>query len=136
MAQVNFLLPKSSPREAVIERVSKVLKMLDPHTDYDVLIGPHKEKRTVDQNALLWSIYTDILDRGGEDMGGWTKDDLHEFFLIDHFGSSTIEVFGKKRLVPLKRSKALPKAEFAKLVDHIVRFMAMRGVVIDMPGDL
>jgi hypothetical protein len=110
--------------------------MLHVQQDWDVKIEPHKEKRTQDQNALLWSVYTDILEKGGEEMGGWTKDDLHEFFLIDHFGSETIEVFGKKRLVPLNRSKNLPKAEFAKYVDHIVRFMAMRGVVIEMPRDL
>lgn len=133
---MNFLLPKNSPRSAVIERVTKVLKMLDADKDFDVLIGPHKEKRTLDQNALLWSIYSDIIEKGGEAMGGWLNDDLHEFFLIDHFGSEAKEVFGKKRLVPLKRSKHLPKAEFAKFVNHIVRFMAMKGVVIDMPGDL
>lgn len=133
---MNFLLSKNSQRDAVIERVSKVLRMLDVDKDWDVLIGAHKEKRTLDQNSLLWSIYSDIIEKGGEAMGGWQNDDLHEFFLIDYFGSESKEVFGKKRLVPLNRSKNLPKAEFAKLVDHIVRFMAMKGVVIDMPGDL
>lgn len=133
---MNFLLPKEMPRTPVIERVTKVLSMLDSTKAWEVRIELHKPKRTTDQNSLLWSIYTDILERGGEAMAGWSKEDLHEFFLIDFFGSETIDVFGKKRLVPLKRSKNLPRADFAKFVDHIVRFMAMRGVVIDMPGDL
>lgn len=132
---MNFLIPANAPRVPIIERINKALGVLDAGKSWTVEIDAHKPKRTTDQNALLWSIYTDILDRGGEAMGGWTKDDLHEFFLIDYFGSKHVEVFGRKRLVPLNRSKNLPKPEFAKLVDHIVRFMAMKGVVIEMPED-
>ncbi len=132
---MNFLLPANYPRANVIERINKALGVLDTDKSWTVEIDAHKPKRTTDQNSLLWSIYSDILDKGGEAMGGWTKEDLHEFFLIDYFGSKHIEVFGRKRLVPLNRSKNLPRDEFAKLVDHIVRFMAMKGVVIEMPGD-
>ena len=48
-------------------------------------------------------------------MGGWTKDDLHEFFLIDHFGEN-LKLFGKKRLKPMRRSSRLNKMEFADFV--------------------
>jgi hypothetical protein len=132
---VNFLLPANAPRSAVIERINKALGVLDAGKSWTVEIDAHKPKRTTDQNSLLWSIYSDILDKGGEAMGGWTKEDLHSFFLLDYFGGETIEVFGKKRQVPLKRSSKLSKAEFSAYVEHIVRFMAQRGVVIEMPGD-
>lgn len=69
----------------------------------------------------------------GEAMRGWTAADLHEFFLIDHFGSEVHELFGKKRLKPLRRSSRLSKMEFADYIDHIQRFMAERGVFIPDP---
>ena len=94
-----------------------------------------KSRRTSTQNALLWSLYEDIIARGGEAMRGFTKDDLHEFFLIDYFGSETRELFGRKKLKPLKRSSRLTKMEFSDFVEHIVRFMAEKGVVLELPGE-
>src|SRR5919109_2216622 len=91
-----------------------------------------KHRRTNTQNALLWSLYADILESGGEEMRGWTKDDLHEFFLIDHFGAETLELFGRKRLKPHRRSSRLTKTEFSDFVEHIVRFMAERGVSLTL----
>src|SRR3990167_9584662 len=94
-----------------------------------------KSRRTTTQNALLWSLYTDIIENGGEAMRGFTKDDLHEFFLIDYFGSETLDLFGRKRLKPLRRSSRLTKLEFSDFVEHIVRFMAEHGVVLELPGE-
>ena len=94
-----------------------------------------KSRRTNDQNALLWSLYEDIISLGGEALKGFTKDDLHEYFLIDYFGSETRELFGRKKLRPLKRSSRLTKMEFSDLVEHIVRFAAERGIVLKLPGE-
>lgn len=94
-----------------------------------------KARRSSSQNATLWMVYEQILERGGEAMRGFTKDDLHEFFLLDHFGGEPHELFGRKRLKPHRRSSRLTKTEFADFLDHIVRFMAERSVVLDMPGD-
>jgi hypothetical protein len=94
-----------------------------------------KSRRTNDQNALLWSLYEDILRLGGESLRDFTKDELHEFFLIDYFGSETKELFGRKKLKPLKRSSRLTKSEFGDYVEHIVRFAAERGIVLKLPGE-
>jgi hypothetical protein len=112
-----------------------------PHTVWGIELGKlrtiiKKSRRTSSQNATLWMIYQQIIETGGEDMQGFTKDDLHEFFLIDHFGGEAHELFGRKRLKPHRRSSRLTKGEFADFLDHIVRFMAERGVVLAMPGDL
>jgi hypothetical protein len=94
-----------------------------------------RRRRSADQNALLWALYDDVLERGGESLAGWTKEDLHSFFLIEHFGADTIEIYGRKRLKPKHRSSSLTKTEFSDFIDHIVRFMAEHGVVLDLPGD-
>jgi hypothetical protein len=95
-----------------------------------------KSRRTNSQNATLWMVYQQIIERGGESLQGFTKDDLHEFFLIDYFGGEVHELFGRKRIKPHKRSSRLTKMEFADYLDHIVRFMAEQGVVLSLPGDI
>lgn len=94
-----------------------------------------KRRRSLDQNALAWVLYQQILDRGGEAMRGWSTQDLHDFFLIQHFGADTIEAFGMKRLKPKRRSSRLTKMEFSDYLETIVRFMAEQGVVLSMPED-
>lgn len=94
-----------------------------------------KSRRTTEQNALLWALYDDILERGGELLGGWTKDDLHEYFLGEHFGWEVHEALGMKRQKPMRRSSRLTKTEFGQYIDFIVRRMAEHGVVLKLPGD-
>lgn len=94
-----------------------------------------KSRRSNDQNALLWSVYQDILRLGGEQLGGWTKEDLHEFFLIEHFGANVHEAFGRKRLKPKRRSSRLSKTEFSDFLDFIVRKCAEFGIVLTLPGE-
>ena len=132
----SFHLPRSLSRERVIERVARVLSGLTRDKAWKVEITEHKPTRSHSQNSLLWSIYTEILRKGGETMAGWEKEDLHEFFLIQHFGSEIQEMFGRKKHKPLRRSSRLNKQEFADFVDHIVRFMADQGVFIEMPDDV
>jgi hypothetical protein len=127
----SFLLPRLMSRERALDRIASTLRDLPSDKAWKVEVREAKSPRTLSQNALLWAIYGEILDKGGEAMAGWDKDDLHEFFLISHFGSEVRELFGKKRLVPLARSSKLSKMQFAEHVDYILRFMAEKGVYID-----
>ena len=135
MPSQSIILPKLVPRSAAIKRIADVLSVLQLEKAWLVEISEHKAKRSDSQNRFLWSIYTEILEKGGEDMGGWTKQDLHDFFLINHFGSETKNMFGRKRLVALRTSSNLSKMEFVDYVDSILRFMAQRGVYIRSPEE-
>ena len=92
-----------------------------------------KSRRTLSQNALLWSLYGEILRKGGESLGGWAADDLHEYCLGEWSGWEKLEGFGRKRLRPLKRSSRLSKSEFTAYLDFIYRRMAEHGIVLDDP---
>jgi hypothetical protein len=94
-----------------------------------------KRKRTSDQNALLWALYGDVIAQGGEMLRGWTKDDLHEYALGEHFGWTKHEGFGMTRLKPNRRSSRLTKTEFTDFLDAFVRRMAEHGIVLELPGD-
>lgn len=134
MEQVIYL-PLNPPRNAV-ERAQRTIGGLPAGKAWAITIAEQKPRRSDQQNSLLWAIYTDIIRRGGEAMQGYTKEDLHEFFLGNHFGWEVKPLFDKKRQVPKRRSSKLNKQEFTDLVESILRFMAERGVYIEVPGDM
>lgn len=132
----SFLLPQNVARADLISKVSRFLALLSPDKSWEVEVKEAKQTRSTDQNSLLWALYDQILTTGGEAMGGWTRDDLHEFFLENHFGTATKNYGGKSVDVPRRRSSRLSKQEFSDFVDSIVRFMASQGIFLEMPGDL
>jgi hypothetical protein len=129
----SFLLPKLKPRDQQICRIVDALEDLPISEGYRVEVHEHRATRSDLQNRTLWWIYDNILKLGGEMMGGWCREDLHEFFLITHFGSVTKSIFGRKRLVPNRRSSRLSKIEFAGYVDFIYDFMRKQGVELPLP---
>lgn len=116
-------------------RLAKFIASLDCTRAWEMVVRPYVRKRSGQQNAYLWSIYEYILEAGGEEMAGWDKNDLHTFFLGEHTGWETRNLFGKKRLVPLKRSTRMNKQEFTDFLEFIMRFMAERGVYIPSPDE-
>lgn len=123
-------------REEALRRMCARLMDFHPDSKLDVESRPRKLRRTDSQNRLLYALYADIVRLGGEAMQGYTKDELHDFFLGNHFGWEVKEIFGRKKQVPLQRSSRLTKHEFADFVNSVVIFMAERGVVLSLPGDL
>lgn len=94
-----------------------------------------KSRRSNDQNALLWALYSDALKLGGETLGGWTTEDLHEYMLGEYFGWEVHEALGRKRQKPRRRSSRLTKAEFSDFVEFIVRKFAEHHIVLKLPED-
>jgi hypothetical protein len=126
-------LPKLMRRDGLIRRICLMLESLPMEKAWQISVEEAKSPRSLSQNALLWALYGQIIQKGGEAMQGWTKDDLHSFFLGNFHGWDKVKLFNQTRLRPLGRSKNLSKTEFADYVDSIVRFMAERGVVLDLP---
>ena len=89
--------------------------------------------RTLSQNSLIWAIYDEIIDKCPE-VAGFTNEELHEFFLMHHFGEEHKTLFGRPCVRPVRRSSRLSKQDFSDFVESILAFMAVRGVVIKMPG--
>jgi hypothetical protein len=132
----SFVLPAAHDRTDAIGKLMRHLYQLPTHHKWRVVVEPFAKQRSLSQNATLWGVvYPQILEQGGESLAGFTGEELHDFFLIEHFGSETSELFGRKKLRPLRRSSKLTTSEFADFLEHICRFMAERGIVIEMPGD-
>lgn len=94
-----------------------------------------KSRRTNDQNALLWALYTDARRAGGELLGGWDSETIHEYMLGEYFGWETTEALGRKRQKPVRRSSRLSKSEFSDFVEFVVRRFAEHGIVLELPGE-
>jgi hypothetical protein len=133
-AESIFTLPKMLPRERAIERVAGFLARLPQDKAWRVSVQELKRRRTNQQNRYLFGyVYPTILAGGGEALRGWEAADLHELFLLEHFGSETIEGFGRKRLKPLKRSARLTTQEFSDFVAYIQRRAAELGIFVEDP---
>jgi hypothetical protein len=130
-----LIIPKNRGPEA-FESVFRFLSGLSPDKPWQITVKPFRRLRSESQNKYLWgAVYPTILQDGGEALAGWTKDDLHEFFLGEHFGWETIEGFGRRRMKPLRRSKALNTTEFMDFVDFIQRKAAEMGIYIADPNE-
>lgn len=127
----SIILPVMLPRDRVVERIASALLALPIEQGWRVEIHEHKSTRSDRQNRYLWGVcYATILQQGGEAMQGWTADDLHEFFLGEHFGWERLTGFGRVRMRPVRRSSRLSVGEFAEFVDFIQRKAAELGVFI------
>ena len=134
MTESTVILPALKPRPAVIERLSRFLASLPPDKAWRVTVSEHKQRRSDQQNRYLWGVaYPAVLEGGGESLRGWTAEDLHEYFLGEHFGWEVVEGFGKRRQRPIKRSSRLSKTEFSDFVAAIQLKAAELGIFIPDP---
>lgn len=129
MGQV-FTLPKG---ERSLTRLVAFLSALSKRVEWKVEVSEHRARRSDEQNRYLFGVvYKTVCDH----LPGWDKDDVHEYFLGEHFGWETLEGLGRKRVKPIRRSSRLSTTEFADYVAFIQRTMAEKGVYIPEPGEM
>lgn len=128
------VIAKGTPPDQIANAIANMVSRLDPAQSWQISIEAFKPKRSDQQNAFLWGVvYPSILEGGGESLRGWTTTDLHEYFLIEAFGSEVIEGFGRKRHKPLRRSSKLTKQEFSDYLAIIEARCAEMGIHIPEP---
>jgi hypothetical protein len=136
MAESIFTLPTLRPRDGAIQRVAGFLSRLPLEKAWRVSVQEQKRTRSQNQNRYLWGVaYPAILSAGGEALAGWDAEDLHEYFLGEHFGWEVIEGFGRKRIKPVRRSAKLSTIEFSDYVGFIQRKAAEFGVYVPDPNE-
>jgi hypothetical protein len=119
--------------ERSLARLVAFVSALSQDKAWRIEIAEHKRTRSNDQNAYLWSaVYPAITKH----LQGWTANDVHEYFLGEHFGWETLEGLGRKRLKPIRRSSRLSTTEFSEYVGFIQRTMAEKGIYVPDPGEV
>jgi len=123
------VFPKGTTPDAMATAVTRMVRGLAPDRAWSVEVAEWKKPRTNQQNAYLWGVvYPMVLEAGGEALAGWTRDDLHEYFLGEVWGWETLEGFGKKRLRPLKRTSRMTAAEFTEYLHGIENRLMDLGI--------
>lgn len=138
MRSESFYIPfgDDAKRSVARGRIYAHLTKLPAERPYVVLVSEKKPSRSNEQNSLLWALYDDALEIGGEKLAGFDKRDLHEMCLGEWSGwESILALNGRTRLKPLKRSSVLSKTDFGSFVDFVVRFFAGHGIVLKLPDD-
>jgi hypothetical protein len=124
-----FIVPNAD-RQRIADRLRDFVMTALPGKRLRVEVGEYRKRRSDDQNRALWGLAYKIL----HDATGNDPEDLHTFFLGEHFGWETIDVMGQKRRVPIKRSSKLTTVEFAEFFDFIQRRSAETvGIYIPDP---
>jgi len=128
MTDQTFILPVG--RSALLGYMDR----LPASSRWRVTIAPYKKRRSDQQNRYLWGVAYKAL----KDATGQPADDWHEYFLGEHFGWESVELFGKKKLRPIQRSSKLSTMEFMDFVDFIQMRAAEYNIYIPDPneGDL
>lgn len=129
MKRIFFLSGKQS---RAIAQIAHYLETLPASTIWKVEIGEHKQTRSNEQNAYLWGVVYPLIV---QHLPGWDADDVHEYFLGEHYGWQTLDGLDRKRLRPLRRSSKLSTKEFKEHCEFIQRAMAERGVDIPDPNE-
>jgi hypothetical protein len=131
-----FVLPAAADRTDMLGRIVRFAHQLAADKRWRVTIEPAKKTRSTSQNAYLWGVvYPTILTALASDLAGWTNEEVHEFFLGEHFGWERVTGFGKTKQRPIRRSSKLTTLEFMDYVGFIQRFMAERGVYVPDPNE-
>lgn len=120
-----------SVRVNVLANCKRFLDLLPADKSWRVEITQHAKRRSLSQNAYLWSVPYKILeDATGHESAYW-----HEYFLGEMYGWETIEMFGQKKRAPLRRSSKLTTIEFSEYVEFIQRKCAEHGLYIPNPNE-
>jgi hypothetical protein len=131
---VKRIFPKGTTPEQLATAAARMVQGLDPSRAWCIEVLEWKRPRTDQQNRFLWGVaYPAILEGGGETLVGWTRDDIHEYFLGECFGWETLEGFGRKRMRPIKRSSKLNKQEFSEYLMFLEIRCEYMGIRIPEP---
>lgn len=129
-----LLIQPGQQRSIQVARAHRAIDELSKAVPFELTIKRWTKPRTNSQNKTIWGLaYETILRDGGEQLQGWDKEDLHEFFLGEWGGWEIVEAFGKKRQRPIRRSSKLTTAEFASYFDFIQRRASEYGIFIPDP---
>lgn len=125
------LMAKDSRRPVILENAIAFLRKLPDSKSWRVDISEHKKRRTSQQNRYLFGVAYAELAR----VTGQPSEDWHEYFLGEHYGWETVEMLGRRKLRPVRRSSRLTKAEFAEHVEFIQARAAEHGIYIPDPNE-
>jgi hypothetical protein len=110
---------------AELTRAADVIRGLTPDKPWRVQFMPYRAKRSHEQNALLWALYSKIAEGTG-----YTAEEVHEAMKRKFIPPKFIEIGEEQIAVPGSSAK-LDVREFSEFVERVQEFAASElGVVL------
>lgn len=123
---MDFKVVSIKDKEAVKAYVDK----LPEGKRFDVSVKVHREKRTVDQNRLLFLWIGCVSHETG-----YFKDEVHEIFKKKFLGIEVFEIWGE-RVERLRSTANLDTKQFSDYLDRIQQFASTEmGIILPNPKD-
>jgi len=113
--------------EAQIATVAEVAARLFKEHGPVLVTVERLNKRNSQQNALMWSVVSQIADAAGV-----AKEDMHEHLLITRYGCRQAE-FSDERIAVRPNSSRFSKEQMADYIEWVLAWAAERGIRIVMP---
>jgi hypothetical protein len=107
-------------KRLAIQRIQAVKP--DQENPLAIWIGPFRKIRSLEQNALYFSLLRRISDATGH-----SKDTLHHFFKRRAFGVR-VESVGQETVEVVPSSASVSKGDFSELILHVQEFMSEFGI--------
>lgn len=129
---MKFILRQGDPaRERILGNARQFLAMLGKDRSWQVEVREWRKTRSSEQNRYLWGVaYARLAEATGQ-----PADDWHEYMLGEHYGWETVELFGRRKLRPMRRSSNMTTAEFSAHVEFIRARAAEFGIYIPDPNE-
>lgn len=123
---MDFKVITTNDKEAVKSYIDK----LPVGKRYDVTVKIHRDKRTVDQNRLLFLWIGCISHETG-----YFKDEVHEIFKKKFLGTETFEMWGEK-VERVRSTTSLDTKQFSHYLEKIQQFASSEmGIILPDPKD-
>lgn len=128
-AQRFVLRANDTTRANVLANAQRFLAALPAQKSWRVDVCEHRERRSDAQNRYLWGVcYAELQRATGQEAEDW-----HEYMLGECYGWEKVEMMGRKKLRPMRRSSKMDRKEFAEYVEFIQRRAAEHGIFIQDP---
>lgn len=121
------IILRTQANKDLLLRVASAAK-IDPAHPLEFVIRQHRQKRSLDQNALYWSWLGIIGRHMGED-----PDYVHEFFKMRYVASKVATIMGQE--IEVRSTTKLNTAEMSAYLDSIFNFAAHEGIILPHPED-
>jgi predicted flavoprotein YhiN len=106
--------------ESAISRVGQFIRSMSKEDNVIVEIKPHKSKRSLSQNRLLWKWNQEIADHLREHYGQENSAvDVHEVMVRKKCGVKVIQLGNEEPIITRKETKKLNTKEFTEYLQWL-----------------
>lgn len=107
------IFAKGTTSEQIANSVTQMVQQITSDRAWCIEVSEWKKPRSNQQLRYLFGVvYPMVLEAGGEALGGYTREDLHDFFLGEIYGWQELNALGRTQLKPLRRTSKMTRAEF------------------------